>query len=149
VELDKQVGPADSRESEMYYFAYASNLSHKLMLERCPDCKPKFTATLNNYKLIFIGWSRKWHGGVATIRASRGSRVIGGVYEISERCRKSLDEQEGYPTICDRINVSVTTKDGDLVQAVTYIKREQSEETKPSQEYLAVISEGYKDWRLV
>ena len=133
----------------MYYFAYASNLSHKRMLERCPDCKPKFTATLRNYKLIFTGWSRNWHGGVATIRASRDSRVMGAVYEISERCLRSLDEQEGYPTIYDRINISVTTKDGDLLDAVTYIKREQSEETKPSQEYLAVISQGYKDWRLV
>jgi gamma-glutamylcyclotransferase (GGCT)/AIG2-like uncharacterized protein YtfP len=132
----------------MYYFAYASNLSHKRMLERCPDCKPKSTATLHNYKLIFTGWSRKWHGGVATIRASRGSRVIGGVYEISERCLRSLDEQEGYPAIYDRINVSVATKDGNLVDAVTYIKREQSEEAEPSKEYLAVISEGYKDWRL-
>jgi len=133
----------------MYYFAYASNLSHKRMLQLCPNCKPKSTATLNNYKLIFTGWSRKWRGGVATIRASRGSRVIGGVYEISEKCRKLLDEQEGFPTIYDRINVSVITKDGDLVPAVTYIKREQSEETAPSEEYLAVIRQGYKDWQLV
>jgi gamma-glutamylcyclotransferase (GGCT)/AIG2-like uncharacterized protein YtfP len=89
------------------------------------------------------------HGGVATIRASQGSRVMGGVYEISERCLRSLDEQEGYPTIYDRINVSVTTKDAGLVKAVTYIKREQSEETQPSKEYLAVISQGYQDWQLV
>ena len=133
----------------MYYFAYASNLSHKRMLERCPDCKPKFTATLRNYKLIFTGWSRKWHGGAATIRASRGSRVMGGVYEISERCLRSLDEQEGYPAVYDRIKVAVTTKDSDLVEAVTYIKREQSEETEPSKEYLAIISQGYKDWQLL
>lgn len=133
----------------MYYFAYASNLSHKRMLERCPDCKPKFTATLHHYKLIFCGWSRKWHGGVATIRAFRGGRVMGGVYEISEKCLRSLDEQEGYPAVYDRIKVTVTTKDNDLVEAVTYVKREQSEETQPSKEYLSVISQGYKDWQLV
>ena len=133
----------------MYYFAYASNLSHKHMLQLCPGCKPKSTATLHNYKLIFAGWSRKWRGGVASIRASRGSRVIGGVYEISERCLRALDEQEGFPAIYDRINVPLATKDGSLVDAVTYIKREQSEETAPSKEYLAVISEGYKDWRLI
>jgi gamma-glutamylcyclotransferase len=133
----------------MYYFAYASNLSHKHMLQLCPDCKPKFTATLHNYKLIFTGWSRTWRGGVATIRASRSSRVMGGVYEISDRCLRLLDGQEEYPAVSDRINVSVTTKDGNLVDAVTYFKREQSQETEPSKEYLAVISEGYKDWRLV
>ena len=45
----------------MYYFAYASSLSKKQMLERCPDSNPLFRATLPNYKLIFTGWSRKWH----------------------------------------------------------------------------------------
>jgi len=133
----------------MYYFAYASNLSHKRMLQLCPDCKPKFTATLHHYKLIFTGWARTWHGGVATIRASRGSRVMGGVYEISERCLRSLDQQEGFPTVYDRINVTVTNRDGDVVSVVTYIKREQAEETAPSEEYLAVIRQGYKDWQLV
>lgn len=74
---------------------------------------------------------------------------MGGVYEISERCLRSLDGQEGYPAIYDRINVSVATKDSGLVQAVTYIKREQSEETAPAEEYLVVIRQGYKDWQLV
>jgi gamma-glutamylcyclotransferase len=46
----------------MYYFAYGSNLSLKQMAERCPEAKPKFTAILPNYKVIFTGWSRKWHG---------------------------------------------------------------------------------------
>jgi len=130
----------------MNYFAYASNLSHKQMAERCPDCKPKFTATLANYKLVFVGWSRKWRGGVATIRPSRGSRVLGGVYEISDRCLRTLDSHEGYPTIYDRISVKVTTGDGEVAEALTYIRREQSEEAEPSQEYLAVIGRGYKDW---
>ena len=133
----------------MYYFAYASNLSHKRMLHLCPDCKPKFTATLHHYKLIFTGWSRTWRGGVATIRASRGNRVMGGVYEISDRCLRALDQQEGFPTIYDRINISVTTRDGELVPAVTYIKREQAEETAPSEAYLAIIRQGYKDWQLI
>jgi len=40
----------------------------------------------------------------------------------------------------------VMPEDGDPVEAVTYIKREQSEETPPSQEYLTTIQQGYKDW---
>ena len=50
----------------MYYFAYASNLNQKQMQERCPDSKPVFTATLPNYKLVFLGWSREWHGVTAS-----------------------------------------------------------------------------------
>jgi len=35
------------------------------------------------------------------------------------------------------------------VEVVTYIMREQSEETKPSAEYLAIIQQGYRDWGFV
>lgn len=132
----------------MYYFAYASNLSLKQMSERCPDSKPKFTAILPNYKLIFTGWSRKRRGGIATIRLSPGSKVKGAIYEISERDLRSLDKYEGYPDTYDRMKVKVITADDEFVEAVTYIKRIQSEETAPSQEYLAVIRQGYKDWRI-
>ena len=137
----------------MYYFAYGSNLSHKQMLERCPDRKPRFEASLPNYKLIFAGWSRKWHGGVASIKPFMGEKVIGGVYEISEKDLRSLDKCEGYHLTSgrgyDRVSKMVINEDGDSVEAITYIKREQSEETQPSQEYLAVIRQGYKDWGIV
>ena len=132
----------------MYYFAYGANLSHKQMQERCPSSKPRFTASLPNCKLVFVGWSRKWRGGVATIRRSRDDKVVGAVYEISERDLRLMDEHEGYPAVSDRLDVVVINKDGDAVEAVTHIKREQSEETKPSKEYLAAMGQGYKDWRL-
>jgi len=61
---------------------------------------------------------------------------------------RSLDKHEGYPTVYDRRNVVVITKGGAPVEAVTYIKREQSEETRPSQEYLEVLRQGYKDWAI-
>jgi gamma-glutamylcyclotransferase len=133
----------------MYYFAYGSNLGRKQMSERCHDAKPKFVATLPNYKLIFAGWSRKWRGGVASIKPFRDGKVIGGVYEISERDLRSLDKYEGYPAVYDRRNVVVMTKDGEPVEAVTYIKREQSEETQPSPEYLEVLRQGYRDWGVI
>jgi gamma-glutamylcyclotransferase len=133
----------------MYYFAYASNLNRKQMQERCPDAKPKFTATLPNFKLIFTGWSRSWHGGVASIRPLRGEKVAGAVYEISDRDLRLLDKYEGYPTIYNRREVVVFTEDGEPIKAVTYIKIEQSEETKPSPEYIATIQQGYREWGIV
>ena len=132
----------------MYYFAYASNLSRKQMSERCPDSQPKFTAVLPNHKLIFTGWSRKWRGGTASIKPFQGEKVAGGVYEISERGLKLLDKHEDYPAVYNHLNVLVITEDGEAIKAVTYIKREQSEETQPSEEYVAVVRQGYKDWGL-
>lgn len=130
----------------MYYFAYGSNLKKKQMLERCPESKPKFTAVLHNYKLVFVGWSRQWRGGVASIKSFNGERVSGGIYELSDRDLRRLDKYEGYPQNCDRLKVKVTNELGELVEAVTYIKLGQVEETAPSPEYLAVIRQGYRDW---
>ena len=133
----------------MYYFAYASNLNRKQMLERCPDNKPEFTATLPNYKLVFVGWSRQWRGGMASIRPFRGEKVLGAIYEISEQCLRRLDRYEGYPANYNRFKVTVFNESGEPVQAETYIKAGQSEETQPSPEYLSVIQQGYRDWEIV
>jgi gamma-glutamylcyclotransferase (GGCT)/AIG2-like uncharacterized protein YtfP len=129
----------------VYYFAYASNLNKKQMQERCPGSKPLFTATLPNYKLIFAGWSRQWRGGTASIKPFRGERVRGAIYEVSEECLRRLDKFEsGY----QRFKVTVFGEDNEPIEAITYIKTGQLEETPPSKEYLAVIQQGLRDWRL-
>lgn len=118
------------------------------MAERCPGARPMFVAKLPHYKLIFAGWSRKWRGGGATIRQSRGDVVAGALYEITESQLRLLDKYEDYPTTYDHLKVKVVTEDGDFVEAVTYIRRDQTSETRPSAEYLAIIQQGYKDWGL-
>lgn len=129
----------------MYYFAYGSNLNQKQMQERCPGSKPMFTAILPNYKLVFVGWSRQWRGGVTSLKAYRGERVRGAIYEVSEQCLQRLDKHEiGY----NRFKVSVLGEDSEPVEAITYVKAGQLEETPPSKEYLAVIQQGLRDWRL-
>lgn len=129
----------------MYYFAYGSNLNRKQMLERCPGAKPLFKATLPNFKLIFTGWTRRCRGGVASIKHFTDEKITGGIYEISEKDLKELDKFEvGY----NRINVTVFSQYDEPIKAITYIRVEQSDETKPSPEYLAVIQQGYRDWGL-
>lgn len=114
------------------------------MLERCPDSKPLFLATLPNYQMVFEGWSRQWRGGVAGIKISKGKKVTGAIYEVSERDLIRLDSYEGGNY--RRLNVIVFNEDGDPVEAVTYIRSGLLEETPPSKEYLAVIQQGWKDW---
>ncbi len=131
----------------MYYFAYASNLNRKQMEGRCPDSKPLFRATLPNYQLVFSGWSRELKGGKATIRLNRGGeKVLGAVYDVSEQEMKKLDRHEaGY----DRLRVNVFDEDGEPREAITYIKAGRTEDTKPAPEYLSIIQQGYKDWRII
>ncbi len=131
--------------SPVYYFAYATNLNKKQMQECCPDSIPKFVAVLPNYKLVFVGWFRKWRGAVASIKPFKGERVRGAVYEVSEPCLRRLDTYEaGY----SRLNVTVFNEDDEPIQAVTHLKSGQVEEGRPSVEYLAVIQQGLRDWRL-
>lgn len=116
-------------------------------MERCPDSKPKFIATLHHYQLVFVGWSRQWRGGVASIRRFRGEKVLGAIYEVSEECLRRLDRYEGSDY--HRLNVKVNDEDGEPIEAIAYINDRQAEEIKPSPEYLSVIQQGYKDWRLI
>jgi gamma-glutamylcyclotransferase (GGCT)/AIG2-like uncharacterized protein YtfP len=132
----------------MYYFAYASNLNRKQMAERAPDSKPKFIATLPNFKLTFTARPGR-QGGVASITPHKGEKVLGAVYEISERDLKRLDSYEGYPTVYDRRKVTVWTETNEPVEAITYVKIEQSQAAKPSVEYLALIQQGYRDWQII
>jgi gamma-glutamylcyclotransferase (GGCT)/AIG2-like uncharacterized protein YtfP len=133
----------------MYYFTYGSNFNKRQMAERCPDCKPRFTAELPNYKLIFSGWSRQWKGGTASIKRSGRDKVLGAVYEISDRDLARLDLFEDCPESYSRLKVTVYRDTGEPVEAITYIRAKQSEETKPSSEYLSNIRLGYRDWGLV
>jgi gamma-glutamylcyclotransferase (GGCT)/AIG2-like uncharacterized protein YtfP len=77
-------------------------------------------------------------------------KVVGGIYEVSESdlklLDKSLEKYEG--SLYDRLNVMVFTDDGDPVEAVTYIKQGKLDETQPSQEYLTIMRQGFKDWKI-
>lgn len=102
-------------------------------------------AILPNYKLVFAGWTREWRGGIAGIKASRGEKVRGAIYEVTEACQRRLDKYEsGY----QRLNVTVFDEDNQPVPAITYIMSGQLEEALPSEEYLTVIRQGLRDWRL-
>jgi len=133
----------------MYYFAYGSYLNKKLMLADCPDSKPIFRASLHNYKLVFVGWSRQWRGGLVSIRPLGGEKVLGAIYEVSDRDLKRMDSYQGYPKNYTRLNVTVFDEDGEPIKAITYIKSGQSEEAPPSKEYLALIQQGYRDWAII
>ncbi len=133
----------------MYYFAYASNMSRKQMAERYPEAKATAVATLPNFKLIFTGYSRQRKGAVASIRGSKGDKVIGAVYEISEAGLRKLDKYENYPIDYKHLNVRVFTDSGETYDAVTFIKARQEEEGQPSAEYRAIIQQGYRDWGII
>ncbi|UCE97939.1 MAG: gamma-glutamylcyclotransferase [Dehalococcoidia bacterium] len=133
----------------MFYFAYGLNLNRKHMTQNLPVNRPMFSAELPNYKLIFCDWSRQYHGGMVSLKHSRGNKVLGGIYEITERYLVRLDKCEWCPDTYSRLKITVYRDCSEEIEALTYVKNGQPVETRPSKEYLGIIQQGYLDWGLI
>src|SRR5689334_11920611 len=82
----------------MLYFAYGSNMLPVQLRERCASATLLCAATLDDHRLAFTRMAKgRWRGyGVADVVPSVGTRVWGGIFEISEDEVPALDRAEGY-----------------------------------------------------
>jgi len=133
----------------LYYFAYGLNLDRGYMQACCPGAKAAFSASLPNYQLFFAGWSRQWLGGIASVKRASREKVLGGVYQLAPEDVAKLDRQQGYPAAADKIKVMVFKDTGEGVEAITYIARNQTKDSKPSTQYLKALQKGYLEWGLI
>lgn len=123
------------------YLAYGSNLNFEQMEYRCLDAAVIGTTILKDHGLTFRG---NHENGVATIEMKRGSNVPVLLWEITEKCEKSLDRYEGYPHLYRKKNLTVNL-DGDELTAMAYIMNEGPPLAMPGAYYYATIREGYQD----
>jgi gamma-glutamylcyclotransferase (GGCT)/AIG2-like uncharacterized protein YtfP len=123
------------------YLAYGSNLNLEQMGMRCPEAAVIGTATLRDYQLLFRG---DRHSGVATIERKRGSSVPVLLWEITEKCEKSLDRYEGHPRLYRKKKLMVNL-DGDELVAMAYIMNEGPPLAMPGPYYYSIILDGYRD----
>ena len=121
----------------MLYFAYGSNLNHKQMHIRCKDSRYIKSAFLEDYKLSFCAASRDY--GVANIVKKKGSKVPGGIWEISESDEKELDIYEGYPTLYTKDSFNLNGE-----KVMFYIMKKYYLKNPPKS-YIDTINEGYKN----
>jgi len=126
------------------YFCYGSNLHVGQMGFRCPKAKLLGAAILKDYVLEFRGADGS---AVANVRKVGGSLVVGGMWEITDKCLVALDIYEGYPTLYKRIMVDVEMG-GEIYQAITYIMVRKYMIGTPSKRYFNVIREGFEDFNL-
>ena len=125
----------------MLYFAYGSNLNHKQMHIRCKDSRYIKSAFLEGYKLSFCAASRDY--GVANIVKKKGSKVPGGIWEISESDEKELDVYEGYPTLYTKYFFNLNGK-----RVMFYIMKRRYSFKLPRRSYVDTINQGYVDCNL-
>lgn len=129
------------------YLAYGSNLNVRQMHFRCPGAKVIGTAEIRNYELLFKG-SRS--GSYLTIEKKRGGKVPVAVWEVSAENEDALDRYEGFPTFYYKrnMNINVKFKDGTVERraAFVYVMHEERPLGEPSQAYVDVCREGYREF---
>jgi gamma-glutamylcyclotransferase len=129
------------------YFAYASNMNHAQMKERCPGARFLKVVLLRGYRFVYDGYSVPRQGSTANIVKSETESVRGGLFEITEKDRLDLDAHEGYPKAYDRKDVEVVDAEGNVYRAVTYFRTGRTP-AKPHPDYEKVVLEGARDCRL-
>ena len=122
----------------LYYFAYGSNLHHLQMKRRCPNCRFVRKIILHNYNLTF-----RSKDGAADIEKKIGKKVYGALYIISKTAEKRLDAYEEYPTLYKKMYFKYNNK-----KVMTYIMSKKTKLVPPTNRYLNVIKQGYKDCKL-
>ena len=122
----------------MFYFAYGSNLNHFQMKRRCKDSEFLKKINLKNFKLTFRSKYR-----AADIEPKKNSIVTGGLFEISKSDEKKLDIYEDFPTLYKKFYFYHYGK-----KVMTYTMVNKTPFRFPTDRYLRVVQQGYKDCRL-
>jgi len=122
----------------MLYFAYGSNLNLFQMKRRCKDSAFLKKYELKGYKLNFRSKYR-----AADIEKSKNSIVPGALFEISKSDEKKLDVYEDYPILYKKLYFKYYNK-----TVMTYIMVNKTEFRYPTERYLNVVKQGYKDCKL-
>ena len=122
----------------MLYFAYGSNLNLFQMKRRCKDSIFIKKYELKGYRLNFRSKYR-----AADIEKSKNSFVPGALFEISKSDEKKLDVYEDYPILYKKLYFTYYNK-----TVMTYIMVNKTEFRYPTERYLNVVKQGYKDCKL-
>jgi len=122
----------------VYYFAYGSNLHRLQMKRRCPSCRFVKKIILHNYSLTF-----RSKYGAADIEKKIGRKVYGALYLISKVAEKRLDVYEEYPTLYKKMFFKYNNK-----KVMTYIMPKKTKLVPPTDHYLDIIRQGYRDCKL-
>lgn len=119
----------------IYYFAYGMNTNLKHMAERAPRARCLGAARLPFYRFRFA-----YH---ADIVPDRSNSVYGVLWEITEECQRALDRVEGYPDYYNICEVDVV-HNGRIYTAEAYYMNPGNPDNWPSDYYLAMVTEGYR-----
>ena len=122
----------------MLYFAYGSNLNHFQMKRRCKDSFFLKKYELKGFRLNFRSKYR-----AADIEKKKNSIVPGALFEISKSDEKKLDVYEDFPILYTKMYFKYYNK-----RVMTYLMVKKTKFRYPTERYLNIIKQGYKDCKL-
>ena len=119
----------------MLYFAYGSNLNLFQMKRRCKDSVFLKKYELKGYRLNFRSKYR-----AADIEKKSKSIVQGALFEISKSDEKKLDVYEDFPVLYKKYYFFYYGK-----KVMTYTMVKKTPFRFPTERYLNIVKQGYKD----
>ena len=119
----------------MLYFAYGSNLNLFQMKRRCKDSIFLKKINLKDFILTFRSKYR-----AADIEPKKKSIVPGGLFEISKSDEKKLDIYEDFPILYKKHYFYYYGK-----KVMTYTMVKKTHFKFPTERYLNIVKQGYKD----
>ena len=120
----------------MLYFAYGMNTNTAQMAQRCPAAQSLGQAALYGHEFRFARH--------ADIVENPDFVTHGVLWEITPDCELALDALEGYPTYYLKKMVNVF-HNGIVIKAMTYYMTGDNIDEYPSDGYLEMLMDGYKE----
>ena len=120
----------------MKYFAYGMNTNLSQMANRCPEAKSLGKAVLYGHEFRFARH--------ADVVENPDYITHGVLWEITPDCELALDALEGYPTYYLNKIVNIFYN-GQVVQAMTYYMTGDNPDEYPSDGYLEMLMDGYRE----
>ena len=108
------------------------------MKRRCEDSVFLKKYELKGYRLNFRSKYR-----AADIEKKKNSIVLGALFEISKSDEKKLDLYEDFPILYNKFYFNYYNK-----KVMTYIMIKKTKFRYPTEKYLNVIKQGYRDCKL-
>jgi hypothetical protein len=116
-------------------WAFGSNLDPAQMKRRCPSARKVMPFTVQNAALVFRA--------VADVAVRDGSKVPGGIWEISAADERQMDIYEGVSSgLYKRYHFTITLKG--VKRQVLFYKMNETGIMPPSHQYIDTIMRGYR-----
>lgn len=126
---------------EKYFIAYGTNIKTSELTKSFPEVKILGYTYLNNYALEFVGYDGH---AIATLTKKKGAKTPVAIWDFPEELRYTITNYEQFPYLYKHKNVSV--KIGKMkVHGIIYITKQNLRHGTPSEEYMQVLKQGYKE----